>query len=236
MLALVILLLTYWLARRLIGSAWALVAALFVATSQSLLIYTARGAGLETGLFTLLVLAGSALVLTMPPSPSVPLPLGKGSAGSRRVREKVSWWRWFVVGLMFALATLTRPEGALVMALTVAYLAWSAVSSRQSAVKFSWPSIFRHSSCAIRQIIPLLIGYLIIFLPYFVWRYSYYGDWLPNTFYAKTGGGLHQAVRGLDYAGEFALAFGGPLLLLAFMPTIRNVLFHKATKARRLAA
>src|SRR5262249_23639664 len=50
-LALAILLLTYWQARRLLGPGWALVAALLVASSQSLLVYTARGAGLETGLF-----------------------------------------------------------------------------------------------------------------------------------------------------------------------------------------
>src|SRR5262249_33188354 len=59
-LGLAILLLAYWLARKLIGPAWALLAALIVATSQSLLVYTARGSGLETGLFTLLALCGSA--------------------------------------------------------------------------------------------------------------------------------------------------------------------------------
>jgi hypothetical protein len=45
------------------------------------------------------------------------------------------------------------------------------------------------------------------------WRFSYYGDWRPNTYYAKVTGGTEQLLTGLQYAGKFALAF--PVLLLA---------------------
>jgi hypothetical protein len=62
-LALALILATYAVGGRLLGPAWGLVAALFVATSQSLLVYTARGGGLETGLFALLALLGSAAYL-----------------------------------------------------------------------------------------------------------------------------------------------------------------------------
>jgi hypothetical protein len=60
--------------------------------------------------------------------------------------------------------------------------------------------------------------YALIVIPFFLWRYGYYGDLLPNTFYAKTGGGLRAALRGLTYAGGFAMALGGPLLLLTLVP------------------
>ena len=183
-LGLALLLLSYWLARRLIAPAWALVAALFVATSQSLLVYTVRGSGLETGLFTLLALAGSACAL------------------HRRS------WRW--CGLIFALATLTRPEGALLIGLTSLYI-WfvgTAYTTQRSLIG------------RIRETLPMLGAYLLIVGPYFIWRATYYGDLLPNTFYAKTGGGLRQVERGLIYSGVFALAFGGPLLLVCLAPLL----------------
>ncbi len=102
-LGIAIVLLCYVLAARLLGPAWALVAALIVATSQSLLLYTARGSGLETGLFTLLVLAASACYLA--------------AAGVRRNLL-------IATGLLLGLAALTRPEGVLVFALTAAHLAF----------------------------------------------------------------------------------------------------------------
>ena len=45
------------------------------------------------------------------------------------------------------------------------------------------------------------------------WRVAYYGDWRPNTYYAKVTGGAEQLLTGLQYAGRFTLAF--PVLLLA---------------------
>ena len=45
------------------------------------------------------------------------------------------------------------------------------------------------------------------------WRYSYYGDWRPNTYYAKVTGGSEQILTGLQYAGKLALAL--PVLVLA---------------------
>ena len=176
-------------------SAWALVAALVVATHQGLLLYTARGAGLETGFFALLVLLGVSAYLHTQAAPQ----RGRGLAS---------------VGLLFALASMTRPEGVLVMAVTgLHYLI--ANGRLQIAARG------RISLLALISNLPWLVGpYLLIFVPYFIWRLSYYGDLLPNTFYAKTGGGLQQVLRGLQYAGGFALSLGGPLLLIIFAPLL----------------
>lgn len=217
---LALLLATYRLGRRL-GPAWALAAALIVATSQSVLVYTSRGSGLETGLFALLVLAGCAF------------------ASSPQLA------RW--CGAWFALATLTRPEGALLMGLTLLWMLGKYVTtgSRQSAV--GAPPIpqplppavgegegvlpaplvregpgergggqGRFASRALSAILPVLGWYLVIVVPYYLWRTVYYSEFLPNTFYAKTGGGLRQIVRGLGYTGAFAWTLGGPLALLAY--------------------
>jgi hypothetical protein len=261
-LALALLFGTYRLALRLVGPPWALVAALVVATSQSVLIHTARGAGLETGLFALLVLLGSAVYLSQnaepqssgdaegekdnhaqdavdsnPPAlPALPFvkltnreaegSVSKGQSPGPGLRSSVSGQPTsnlqspisnlrLLVGLIFALATLTRPEGALLMGLTTIFdLRFLILDflKRPTPAAFWRILVTRHS-----LLVTLLLPYLLIVIPFFLWRYSYYGDWLPNTFYAKTGGGWRQALRGLEYAGGFALALGGPLLLLSFV-------------------
>ena len=49
---------------------------------------------------------------------------------------------------------------------------------------------------------------------YLGFRRWYYGDWLPNTYYAKTGGGWAQIQRGLDYLRDYAADHEGLLLLV----------------------
>jgi hypothetical protein len=148
------------------------------------------------GLFTLLILAGAARYLT---AERRPLPL----AGA---------------GLLFALAALTRPEGVLVFGLTglhllaSLWLQWSPPASR----------LLPPASRLLPPLTAFAAAFLLIFAPYFLWRVSYYGDLLPNTFYAKTGGGVRQVLRGAAYAGGFALTLGGPLLLAIGMPWWRD--------------
>jgi len=166
--ALLIMVATFVLARRHIGDGWACVAVALLSTSQSLLLYTARGSGLETGLFSLFLVIASYLAL------------------SDRL--------WFS-GIVFALATLTRPEGVLVLAIAGAV---RLVARRRIE----------------GGLVRMFGAFGLVGVPFFVWRLWYYGDPLPNTFYAKTGGGIAQAWRGAVYAGEFALFAGGPLLLV----------------------
>ena len=64
--------------------------------------------------------------------------------------------------------------------------------------------------------------YLGIVLPYFLWRWWYYGHLLPNTFYAKVGTGGSQLIRGLYYVHAF-YAFSGYGLLLPLIGLRRAV-------------
>lgn len=168
-----------------------LAAALLAASSQSLLVYTTRGAGMETGFFALLVLLGSGMYLA--------------AYRTQSTRQYV------FTGLIFALAALTRPEGVMVFGLTVGHVLLVAMVGGSNACE----SRIDNVRTAMRSALPLIISFLALFAPYFAWRWQYYGDLLPNTFYAKTGGGVQQWLRGLDYAVDFALIFGGPLLLFA---------------------
>ncbi len=57
-------------------------------------------------------------------------------------------------------------------------------------------------------------------LAHFAWRYSYYGDWLPNTARAKAGFSVHRLGRGFDYLMQWWLSVPAAALvmLLALRP------------------
>ncbi len=73
----------------------------------------------------------------------------------------------------FALAALTRPEGLLFFGLTWLFFAcdWLVLRRRTWRALAIWSALFG-----------VVVG------AHFLWRYSYYGQWLPNTFYAKVPG------------------------------------------------
>lgn len=59
-----------------------------------------------------------------------------------------------------------------------------------------------------QKLVRYAIPFAVSFLPYFAWRYAYYGDLMPNTFYAKSASSLHLE-QGLRYS---ALTFFGSAL------------------------
>jgi arabinofuranosyltransferase len=118
-------------------------------------------------------------------------------------------------GCVFGLAAMTRPEGAMygAAAAAVVLLAWQ---ERR------------------RQVLLLGAGLLALLLPYLAWRWSYYGDLLPNTYYAKAAGwSLARMERGgallAEVAGQWSVY---PLALAALcaLPAVR------ASRSLQLAA
>ena len=95
-------------------------------------------------------------------------------------------------------ATLTRPEGVLLALVLLGGSTAAAVG---------------HGS-RLRRFAAAATLYAVLFGIYFWWRYSYFGYPLPNTFYAKTGGGLDQILRGGLLAFLFYMQFGVPLVPL----------------------
>jgi hypothetical protein len=100
-------------------------------------------------------------------------------------------------GFWYALAALTRPEGALLFAASLLF--WGLLLRRRL------PSLVRR-----------VLAFAVIVLPHLVWRYHYYGFLLPNTFYAKVGMGWPLVARGARYVLDF---FAGPQGLL-FLPVL----------------
>jgi hypothetical protein len=114
---------------------------------------------------------------------------------------------------VLVMGALTRPEGLLFAAVGVLYFAWAVWFGTQQA----------DSRRRISLLAAWVAPWLLISLPYFLWRWQYYGDLLPNTFYAKVGSGsLALASRGASYLG-LMLPIVNPFLtlLLMLLPWLR---------------
>ena len=99
--------------------------------------------------------------------------------------------------LLLGAAALTRPETYLVPLCNLVFILALEREKRGRAVA-------------------LLLGpFLAVFLPYFLWRYDYYGHLFPNTYYAKVGGGsLALSLFGLKYLARGAIPHA---ILVAFV-------------------
>jgi hypothetical protein len=121
--------------------------------------------GLETMFFSLLVFLAS-LAFLVERDRRVASPLGSS--------------------MLFALATLTRPEGAL-FALVAGAFFLGEIARRRSSL--------RAGLCWAAPYVSLVGAHLL-------WRHAYYGYWLPNTFYAKVPGAWWE--QGFQYLSLFA--------------------------------
>ncbi len=82
--------------------------------------------------------------------------------------------RLLVTGLMLALVSLTRPDGVLFTAIAAVLLGVLGYRRKQQLSAIS------------RSIATLMWPSLAIGVPYLIWKYFYYGDPLPLTYYAKS--------------------------------------------------
>jgi len=92
---------------------------------------------------------------------------------------------------MLALAALTRPDGVIFAAVTGAWLL-AGPDRWRAALAFG-------------------AGFLAIYGPPTIWRIAYYGDFFPNTYYAKSAA-LAWWSQGLTYGHYYATRYW-PLLL-----------------------
>jgi hypothetical protein len=141
--------------------------------------------GLETSLFTMLVTLGLVLVVDEKAHDTKSRALGAGA--------------------VLALAALTRPDGALFVALGLGYV----------AVRRGW-----------RDAILFSVAFAALWGPFTAWRVSYYGSFFPNTYYAKSAN-LAWWSQGLFYVGlyfqrHWLLALA-PLVVAVFGRRVRPV-------------
>ncbi len=94
-------------------------------------------------------------------------------------------------GITFAFVCMTRLDGLIFAGITFLFLFYLSVVSRKIELKNIWG---------------WTLCFLVPFLAYFFWRWSYYGEFLPNTFYVKAGGGIFYR-QGLVYLFDFIQRF-----------------------------
>jgi len=82
--------------------------------------------------------------------------------------------RLLLTGLTLALISLTRPDGVLFTVTAVVLLAVSGIRRKQSI-----PTLTKNIGM-------LVLPSIVIGVPYLIWKYFYYGDILPLTYYAKS--------------------------------------------------
>lgn len=144
-------------------SPWAWFAPLLLATSRSYAAWCTGG--LETTAFALLVFSGLVtFIAERDAGRSLPL----ASSG------------------LFALATLTRPEGGMFFAAAVAVMLIDVSTGRRK----------------LGQFLGFMAPWVLVVGAHLAWRVGYYGDWLPNTFRAKVPGLWWE--QGLTYLNLFA--------------------------------
>ncbi len=105
----------------------------------------------------------------------------------------LSIWSYFydrrLTVALLAISSLIRPEGVLIFFIFILYQIFGEKENLKRCALF-------------------LGGYLLLLFPYAVFKYFYYGDLLPNTFYAKAGVSLEHLKSGLEYFFRFLKNYG----------------------------
>ncbi len=82
-------------------------------------------------------------------------------------------WGLLAASLSLAAAALTRPEGPLIAVLCFGWFAAQRCADA-GRLRLNW-----------RELAYLIAPFVVLVGAHFLFRYAYYGEWLPNTYYAK---------------------------------------------------
>ena len=115
-------------------------------------------------------------------------------------------WGLLAASLSLAAAALTRPEGLLVAACCVG---WFVGHRWFTARQLDW-----------RGTLALAGPFVVLIGGHFLARYRYYGEWLPNTYYAKHVGPWYES--GFRYLSAAAIETGLYLLIPLAVVALRG--------------
>lgn len=76
----------------------------------------------------------------------------------------------WLVGCVFALTSLARPEGVYLFGTTLLF-----------------DSLINHKKLMQKHALAMILSFISIYVPVFTWKWIYFGYPFPNTYYAKTG-------------------------------------------------
>ncbi len=116
-------------------------------------------------------------------------------------------WGLLAASLSLAAAAYTRPEGPLIADCCFAWFA---------AQRVAGAGRLRLDRENLRDLFWLVVPFVVLVAAHYLFRYAYYGEWLPNTYYAKHVRPWYES--GFRYLGAAALETGLYLLIpLAFL-------------------
>lgn len=133
------------------------------------------------------------------------------------LRKRGEFW----AGVALTAAVLCRPDQLLL------YVAMGAALVGEDLV-FGEGRVFRR--LRLRRYLALAAPFVVLYLPYFMLRWSMYGAPFPNTFYAKSGSSAYWS-QGFVYLTHFMSTTGAwlwlPLFLVSiFIPSRRREVFR----------
>ncbi len=137
---------------------WALVIVLWVGTNNSFAFFASSG--METPLQYLITVSASLLTVQAL------------NCGWTKIRL-------IFIGLLLAIGILTRLDFFILTA--VVLLVFYYTNIKQAVSSRGWKKAIIDSTL-------LLAPFLLIVIPFFIWKLNYYGDILPNSFYVKVRG------------------------------------------------
>jgi len=120
-------------------------------------------------------------------------------------------WKLSITGWILALAVLTRPDAVLFAALASLFLLGRAILLGLT------PRAAAKEACLFGLPIALLLG------PYLAWKVSYYGDIVPNTYYAKSAGSSYYS-QGFFYLWTYFRCYVTSWLFLLAVPACLRLL------------
>ena len=95
-----------------------------------------------------------------------------------------SCWLYAASGITLGLSFLARPDGIVFISVSCVYLFWL---------------ILKHKT-SVFDLMAFVAGVVLVTSPYIIWQATYYGDIVPNTFYAKAGVPLWLKLKtGISY-------------------------------------
>jgi hypothetical protein len=118
----------------------------------------------------------------------------------------------FSAGLLAILATMTHPDHAIFYAALAATFLLSPAR---------WRLIARFS-----------VPFVGLYVPYFAWRWAYYGDFFPNTYYAKSAS-LFYFQQGFRYLGVSGFSAG---LWVALPSALVGIIYFRRLYLARFTA
>ena len=130
--------------------------------------------------------------------------------------------RLLLSGLALCLAVMTRPDAMLFVLYANALLFF-----RNLVLRLKFKELFTE------QLI-LASATILIYIPYFIWRYQYYGFIFPNTYYDKLGYEVFFS-RGFLYLWLYVKCHFTTILFFLFIPVlVKSFSSMKETKYKQL--